>query len=80
LLAAISLAALPVGVRPSEAASAGLQNNALAPAEQPDLANVRQSVGGDVRPVLVELRQTPGVLRRLSLENLGRTPTFDDLV
>lgn len=80
LLAAISLAALAVGVRPSEAASAGPQNNALAPAEPPDLANFRQSVGGDVRPVLVELRQTPGVLRRLSLENLGRAPTFDDLV
>ena len=40
--------------------------------EPRELAAFRESVGGPVKPVIVELKDEPGVLRKVALEQKGR--------
>jgi hypothetical protein len=48
--------------------------------EPPELVAFRESVGGAVKPVIVELKDEPGVLRKVALEQKGRAMQLKDLV
>jgi hypothetical protein len=48
--------------------------------EPRELAAFRDSVGGPIKPVIVELKDEPGVLRKVGLEQKGRAMPLKDLV
>lgn len=50
------------------------------PKEPADVAAFRESVGGSIKPVIVELKDEPGVLRKVALEQKGGTLALKDLV
>jgi hypothetical protein len=50
------------------------------PQEPADVASFRLSVGGSIKPVIVELKDEPGVLRKYSLERKGLKMPIKDLV
>jgi subtilisin family serine protease len=60
--------------RPAEAQ----KNTPLAP-EHERLESFRQSVGGDITPVIVELRQEPAVLRKAAAEQQARPLSFEEI-
>jgi Subtilase family len=45
--------------------------NQTVPGEAPDVAAFRQSVGGSITPLIIELKGEPGVLRKLAAEKKG---------
>jgi hypothetical protein len=55
-----------------EKGSAPASKSASSAAEPADLAAFRQSVGGDVQPMIVELKAEPTVLRKVAAEREGR--------
>jgi len=55
----------------------GVSGQALA--EPGDVAAFRQSVGGDITAVIVELKDEPGAVRNAALEQTGQTLTFAEL-
>ncbi|HEX8844674.1 MAG TPA: S8 family serine peptidase [Pyrinomonadaceae bacterium] len=67
------------GVNPkSSAPTVGQQTEA--PDEQADLAAFRKSVGGEITPVIIELRGEPGVIRKVASEQSGQKLSFDQIV
>ena len=69
------------GVQPvrDPAAATAPSIPALSSDEPADLAAFRASVGGSITPMIVELRDEPGVLRKVAEEQQGRTMSVEAL-
>ena len=50
------------------------------PKESRDVAAFRESVGGSIKPVIIELKDEPGALRKVALEKRGRAMPLKDLI
>ncbi|HYY57879.1 MAG TPA: S8 family serine peptidase, partial [Pyrinomonadaceae bacterium] len=91
LFTAICLIALAFGVTSSSqavsrngdeqdaAAVTTSQEKTTAPSEPADVAAFRQSVGGEITPVIIELRDEPGVVRKAAAEREGRQMQFKEI-
>ncbi|MBA2733026.1 MAG: protease inhibitor I9 family protein, partial [Acidobacteria bacterium] len=91
LFTVLSLIALAFGVTsPSQATigqdselkatpSAASQEKSTPPSDPADLVAFRESVGGDIKAVIVELSGEPGVLRKVAAEKEGRRMSVREL-
>lgn len=86
LLTAICFAALVFGTTISSATTDQDGDRGSIAARQQegkeprDVAAFRESVGGSIEPVIIELKDEPGVLRKVALEQKGRTMVLKDLI
>lgn len=72
LLALLCFAALTLGTSGASAAQTVWD-------ETPEVAAFRQSVGGSITPVLVELKRAPAVVHRVTAEQAGETVSLDNV-
>ncbi len=67
------------GDKQDAAAVTTSQEKNTEPSEPTDVAAFRQSVGGEITPVIIELRDEPGVVRKAAAEREGRRMQFKEI-
>ena len=77
-LGMVGLVFSPIGA--SQATAQTGANSSAAPADEPaHVAAFRQSVGGSITPLIIELKGEPGVLRKVAAEKEGTVLSTQDL-
>jgi hypothetical protein len=73
LRAQTSSTATDQGTEPQEAVGAPAVDQQTVRDDAPDVAAFRQSVGGSITPLVIELRGEPGVLRKIAADKEGKS-------
>lgn len=78
---AFCFVALLFSANPSPQATAPAALPEQAPADEPaDVAAFRQSAGGSIAPLIIELKDEPGVLRKVAAEKAGKTMSMEQTI